>query len=341
VFDHNNIPDTQRCDECHNGTDATGTIDKTNPPHIPITEDCRACHNTTAFAGAKFNHDGIDSGCVDCHNGDTAIGKHNDHVPTNQDCYVCHQTTGFVPGTFDHAQNQIVDNCESCHNDVFATGKSTGHVATNADCGVCHNTSTFTGATFDHNTIGNQLCADCHAADKPQNHVPTSATQDCGDCHTTATFVGGTCDHSEVNAQQDPNCLGCHDGEIATGQPSQGHFDTGGVDCDACHTTTGWGDQGTFDHCPGTDANFNTCSDNDYPGDHKPGKAACIACHKDNTAVIASFRNSQYHPFCAACHAGDFEPEGDHNGGKSGTVEQNKDCSGGGSGCHKVDKDGF
>jgi len=50
---------------------------------------------------------------------------------------------------------------------------------------------------------------------------------------------------------------------------------------------------------------------------------------------------AQYAPFCAACHAGDFTRKGRHNGGENGTVEQNKDCSGGGSGCHRVSDSEF
>ena len=80
----------------------------------------------------------------------------------------------------------------------------------------------------------------------------------------------------------------------------------------------------------------------DYPGDHRvnPG---CTGCHKGS---IGSGRNRdnypnqlQYAPFCAGCHAGYFESEGDHIGGRSGTIEQNKNC--GQSGCHRVTSSGF
>jgi len=337
VFDHEGYVDNCARSGCH-GDGATGKPQG----HVTTDQDCSVCHNTTAFAGAKFNHQGIESGCVDCHNGDTAIGKHIDHVPTNDDCYVCHKTTGFIPGTFDHAPNQIGGSCEACHNGRFATGKLDGHVTTTADCDACHNTTGFIPANFDHSGIVSDCDrSGCHgsgATGKPTDHVDTNL--DCSACHTTDTFVGGTFDHSEVNAQQDPNCLGCHNGTTATGQPTQGHFDTGGVDCDACHTTTGWGDQGTFDHCPGTTGDrYNACGD--YPGDHRAGKAACIDCHTNNDTNVSYPRDPQYAPDCAGCHAGDFRREGDHIGGSNGTVSQNRDCDGNGSGCHRVNAGSF
>lgn len=339
VFDHSNIPRSTRCDSCHNGNEATGQDAKVNPPHIPTTQDCRVCHNTTSFAGATFDHQGITNNCASCHNGDTATGKNNNHVPTNADCVECHQTTGFIPATFDHAG--ITNNCASCHDGVLATGKvdAVNHVDTNQDCSVCHNTAAFFPATFDHSGITNNCArSGCHgdgATGKPGNHVPT--TLDCSNCHTTATFVGGTWVH---DASTRGRCLDCHvTGGGATPQPTQNHFETGpGVQCDACHTTDTWADQGTFDHCPNTNANNNRCGD--YPGDHRAGKASCLDCHRSNSASPVTYPNqAQYAPFCAGCHAGDFRREGDHIGGSNGTVQQNRDC--GQSGCHRVSSNGF
>lgn len=351
VFDHDNIPDTTRCDSCHDGTQATGKVDKlarTGVEHVTTTEDCRLCHNTTDFAGAAFNHQGIDSGCVDCHNGDTAIGKHLDHVPTNQDCYVCHQTTGFIPGLFAHTSTQISGvECQTCHNGRFATGKAdktgTPHVDTTLDCGSCHTTDTFVGGIFDHSQIGNQSCSSCHngsdAKGQPTTgHIDSAAFGlDCGRCHTAGgSFLGATFDHQNLGNLA---CTDCHGpGGGATEQPS-GHFVTVGsnVDCDACHTTTGWGDQGTFDHCPGnTGDTYNACGD--YPGDHRAGKAACNDCHTTKRSDFVSYPDqSQYAPNCAGCHAGRFRSAGEHN---SGGVGNNQSC-GNARGCHKVNNSRF
>ncbi|MFQ5469070.1 MAG: cytochrome c3 family protein [Gammaproteobacteria bacterium] len=319
MFDHTGIVDN--CASCHDGSFATGVSQN----HIPFaaTQDCSDCHNTTAFAGATFDHKGILDNCASCHDGATARGKipPPNHVPTNGDCSNCHQTTGFIPATFSHAG--IVDNCSSCHAAGFATPKPTGHVETNQDCVVCHTTDTFVGAGFNHTGIVDN-CASCHgvtAIGKSSNHLTTSL--DCHFCHTTATFVGGSWVHDASTAGQ---CDTCHsNGGGATFKP-KGHLSTN-VQCDACHSTKAWAPS-IFSHDP----------KGDYPGDHRrdPG---CAACHGNSINSTFMWPSPQYAPFCAACHEKDFRSEGDHNGGKSGTVEQNKNC--GASGCHKITKNGF
>ena len=347
VFSHEGIVDN--CSQCHDGSVATATVKSTN--HLPTSKDCSECHNTTAFAGAKFDHQGIVDNCATCHDGVIAMGKISNHVPTNDDCSVCHQTTGFKPATFDHAG--IVDNCQSCHDGVFAQGKKDGHVQTTEDCGVCHsvpsNGSGFVPATFDHSTVAaTTRCDSCHVEgsativgkDDKVSPPHLVTTLDCRDCHTTATFVGGKWVHDAGTAGVCKTCHSTSGG--ATPQPSTGHFDTT-VECDSCHTTDGWAPASTFDHCAGkTKSKTGTCTGSDYPGDHKKA-LACTDCHVDNSQVptystpfdTASPPNDLT-PYCAGCHRKNFKQKGDHNGGKSGTVLQNKDCSGGGSGCHKV-----
>ena len=313
VFDHTGI--TNNCESCHNGTNATGK----HAAHLPTTQDCSLCHVTTAFINARFDHTGITDNCSSCHNGTTAPGKTPppDHVPTNEDCHVCHVTTGFLPASFSHVG--IVDNCSSCHNNVFAIGKSVSHVPTNQDCGVCHNTTSFIGAVFDHTGIVNN-CASCHdgntARGKHDTHLATS--MDCHFCHTTATFVGGTWVHDSSTAGR---CSDCHSpGGGATSKPGF-HISTT-EQCDVCHSTTSWAPD-IFSHDPR----------GEYPGDHRrnPG---CTACHGNTISSTIPWPYSRYAPFCAACHANDFSSESDHIGGRSGTVEQNKNC--GQSGCHSV-----
>ena len=321
VFNHTGIVDN--CESCHNGTDATGKDAKVNPPHIPTTADCSVCHTPTSFASAHFDHQGIVNNCTSCHNGITATGKGTNHVPTNGDCVNCHQTTGFLPATFDHVG--IMGNCVSCHEAGFATPKSNDHLATNQDCGVCHNTNTFVPATFDHTGIVDN-CVSCHdgatAIGMDADHIGTAL--DCHFCHTTATFAGGTWVHDSSTVGR---CDDCH--SVGGGAPfkQSGHLDTT-VQCDECHVTMGWAPT-FFSHDP----------QGDYPGDHRndPG---CSGCHGNSINSTFVYPSPQYAPFCAACHERDFKRKGKHIGGENGTVGQNKDCSGGGSGCHRItDKD--
>jgi hypothetical protein len=328
VFNHTNIVDN--CASCHDGVAATGMSVGHVPIDNPTLKDCSVCHNPTAFAGAKFNHSDIVDNCASCHNGNAAPGKANNHMPTNGDCIDCHQTTGFLPSTFAHAG--IVDNCESCHDGVFARGKALSHVDTNQDCGVCHTPSGFVGAVFDHTGIVDN-CAACHngtiaiGMDAKTNPAHIITTLDCHLCHTTATFVGGSWSHDDTSTG---NCISCHSANGgATPQPSQGHLNTT-EQCDVCHSTNGWAPTSFSHNSPGN-----------YPGDHRidPG---CSGCHNNPIGGNnIKYSSTQYAPTCAGCHANDFESEGDHIGGSNGTVAQNMDCSGGGSGCHKVGDSGF
>jgi hypothetical protein len=362
LFDHNNVTSDVRCDSCHDGNQATGTADRlarTGQSHIPIgpNDDCRLCHNTEAFAGAKFNHDGISTGCIDCHDGGGAPGKDQNHVPTNDDCYVCHKTTGWIPGTFAHTNAQISGKqCKDCHDGVFAIGTEeklvrTGvaHIAITSDCVACHSTDAFKPAfNFDHSNIGNKSCSssDCHGGDEPTTgHIDSGAYGlDCDSCHTAGgTFTQHSYDHNNIGNVGDGTCKQCHGNGIgaAIGAPEQppsgpnGHFETT-VDCDACHTTNGWSDQGTFDHCPNTASrspNFNQCGK--YPGDHVNSSGtprfACTKCHTTNTASYIYYsyderHGTNYGGTCASCHAGSWERAGPHDG-----LPADQEC---GNSCH-------
>ncbi|MGD8801866.1 MAG: hypothetical protein PVG12_01690 [Gammaproteobacteria bacterium] len=324
VFDHTGIVDN--CSSCHDGAGAIATVKPLD--HLSTTQDCVLCHNTTAFAGAKFDHTGITGNCASCHDGVTAPGKMPppDHVPTTGDCSECHVTTGFIPATFSHVG--IVDNCRSCHNNTFAIGKPINHIPTSQDCGICHNTSGFFPATFDHTGIVDN-CASCHngvnaiGMDAKTNPPHLSTNLDCSACHTTATFVGGAWIHDASSAG---NCDQCHvNGGDATPKPMD-HINTT-FQCDACHVTTGWAPT-SFSHDP----------QGNYPGDHRRN-LSCSSCHGNSIDPVFDWPYPQYAPFCAACHANDFEPKDKHIGGESGTVEQNKNCAG--SGCHSVNSSEF
>ncbi len=360
---------SQRCDNCHNGVNATGK----NNGHVVTNEDCGLCHVPGTFATAVFDHTGIVNNCESCHNGIAATGKdaktNPTHAPTNEDCSVCHNTTAFAGARFDH--QGIVNSCATCHDGIIATGKAPtpNHVPTNKDCSNCHQTTGFLPATFDHAGIVNN-CSSCHGAGfatgKTDTHVVTN--QDCGICHNTSSFIPATFDHTGITN----NCESCH-GVTATGKDND-HVATD-LDCHFCHTTATFVG-GTWTHDANSAGNCDSCHSNtggatskpsghlstnvqcdechsterwapdifshdsngDYPGDHRndPG---CSACHGNSINSNFAWPYSQYAPYCAACHANDFRSESRHIGGSSGTVEQNKNC--GNSGCHRITSSGW
>jgi hypothetical protein len=75
------------------------------------------------------------------------------------------------------------------------------------------------------------------------------------------------------------------------------------------------------------------------PLDHR-ANLLCTACHQSNSEAV-SWPFPAYVPDCAGCHANDFDRKGKHIGGENGTVSQNRDCSGGGTGCHRISDSQF
>lgn len=338
VFNHNQI--NTGCIDCHEDPGATATV-KPLTGHVVTTNDCYTCHNKDQFAGAKYDHTGIVANCASCHDGIIALGKDGTHVPTGDDCSVCHQTTGMIPATFDHAG--INNNCVSCHDGIFATGKTVDHVTTTLDCGSCHSvpksiiiangpTNGFIPAT--HVAVSNNTrCDSCHGSTATGKDTKTNPNHwltgfDCRECHTTAGFVPASWTH-EPSSQG--TCDTCHSptgGARDKTSAAGGHMSTTSQ-CDECHTTAAWAPT-NFSHDP------NNVNQDGYPGDHNAA-FGCVTCHGNSIGnpFVYPAASAQYAPFCAACHAGDFDSVDKHNGGKNGTIEQNKDC-GEGSGCHSV-----
>ena len=359
VFNHAQIVDN--CTSCHDGSGASTTKLSVLPPkvHLTTVEDCSVCHNTTAFAGARFDHTGIIDNCASCHDGLIALGKNGTHVPTGDDCSVCHTTAGMIPATFTHTG--IVNNCVSCHDGNLATGKTLTHVATTSDCGLCHTVPSLkiiaNGATngwipagFDHSGISNNTrCDSCHGVtstgkDQKTNPLHWDTSLDCRVCHTTSTFLGGTWTHEPTSQG---TCDTCHtpfngtNGGARDKSSAINHINTSSQ-CDQCHTTQAWAPT-SFTH------DLTMLTQDGYPGDHLRNPP-CSSCHGNSVGPIPTYPSNSYvkilqngeanaDPYCAACHANNFDRKGDHNGGENGTVEQNKDCSE--AGCHRVNDDGF
>jgi len=139
------------------------------PVHVPTTLDCAVCHTTVpsaliplsggtganTFAGGKFSHSGITSGCATCHGAGvgnssffgitrlvvlpatTATGGSNVHIPSpiNAQCEVCHlgsTPAGLVPAL---AVNATLGST------LFKTPTPTGsmiHTGINSNCNSCH-----------------------------------------------------------------------------------------------------------------------------------------------------------------------------------------------------------
>jgi len=315
LANHNGL--TQRCQSCHNGTDAVGR----SIVHIAATEECVVCHSIAAWTPvANIDHNEIRGTCSYCHDGERAITKPANHITTTAECNDCHNagttfTFAIMPGSqpvraLDDEDDDDDDDsgspsggggddhppignamCVDCHNNVIEEGKDANHILTTDLCEACHNTNDWERAvTVDHTQVIGS-CSTCHNNDiaegKPSGHIVTTA--ECNVCHMTsdwepATGGGGAFDHSTLSPAT--LCTSCHDGVVATGK-TPNHIPTT-ADCDVCHATNGWtpanGGVGPFDH--------STLA---------PG-ALCTTCHNGTTATGLSPNHILTTAECDVCH---------------------------------------
>jgi hypothetical protein len=123
---------TVNCAQCHGETNATkynagGVVIKSPASiakHVPYgTVACETCHvvsgpviNTSTFAGGKFIHTGITTGCATCHGNGLAANNFTGisnlvaipatatmgataHIPYTTACEACHTGAGSIPST--------------------------------------------------------------------------------------------------------------------------------------------------------------------------------------------------------------------------------------------------
>jgi len=297
--------------------------------HLPTVQDCVICHTTIDFIPTIFDHVGITTNCVSCHDGTYdatgAIGLSPNHVPITDDCFVCHTTDSFAGAIFNHVSIDPND-CASCHDTGIATPKKVSHIPTADDCSVCHDsTADFTSTTFlatVHQNI-NRGCEGCHNSQifptdpnlvKAANHLPTN--QDCYLCHTTAP-TGFTSPitpflHTGISG----NCVSCHDGNYvglnAREAPATTIHQNTTADCGVCHNTDNFADA-FVDH-NGPDVIGRSCESCHNgnpiigaPNDtiHQNTTEDCDVCHvSGGTFTPAVFDHTGIVDNCASCHDG-------------------------------------
>ena len=265
-------------------------------------------HRGERHPTGRYNHAGLSSECVNCHNGELVDpGKSPDHLATSNMCQACHTPQGAAIIPFaDHLE--VFGSCSECHNGIKAIGKSTSHALTTAECNDCHNTTSFlelgADGKFDHTNIS-RSCSGCHNgsvaigrtatfSDTPPGTHPDS-TSECGYCHTTDSFQNAYPDHTGP-AVTGPgiSCDSCHvaDGSgPALGQVF-GHPDTSNLDCDSCHSIISFKMPGGIFNHRLLDSSIQSCE----------------SCHNDNTSINAPAKSSAVpsHPFttadCGSCH---------------------------------------
>lgn len=148
-FNHTANMGTKTCDQCHDGTNATGTPGSS---HASYPSDCSLCHNTHSW---NFNHSGFSGVCSTCHNGTIATGKPGDHFVTALECNSCHSTRAWIPASFGHSDPSYPpdhgwsSSCSRCHSGAPQTAANV--------------------TVYDHSPRVRE-CIDCHYNDFRKEH---------------------------------------------------------------------------------------------------------------------------------------------------------------------------
>ena len=270
--------------------------------HAEFEQECLHCHAPI--------HCISESGCQDCHQ-DVARqraageGLHS-RLPNAGRCQSGHPEhggrdvviTSWAFNNVDHQQlagfslaqhsvdyNETPLTCESCHaQDRFASET--------LDCLTCH-------AEGDHEYLAAHLeeygsdCLACHdGADRMTDFDHNTvyplegghADLACADCHVEHNYRTGPLD-----------CVACHaDPEV--------HLGDFGLECDRCHTASGWTPAALTRHT--------------FPLDHgDQGELACETCHLDSYVQIT----------CYECH--DHQPEDMRLAHGAEGIEDYEDCA--------------
>ena len=303
-------------------------------------------------ATGPFNHVGLSSNCVSCHDGIlVSPGKSPDHIATSNMCQTCHTPQGSAIIPFaDH--QEVFGECSECHNGVKAIGKSEFHIQTDAECDNCHNTTSFLDlaldGSFDHSNI-TRSCAGCHDGEiskgKHEQHIVTNV--DCSSCHNKESFLNAFPDHTDP-AIVDNGCDSCHG--VANGQggliakgTTVGHPIVN-VDCVSCHSIRSFKmTDGIFNHRL-LDALVQPCESchNDSNSINARGKGSAVN-HPDTTSDCGVCHNTEtFNPAFGFDHTGvttDCAVSGCHDGSSGGAtfkpittpfyehMPTNEDCS--------------
>jgi predicted CXXCH cytochrome family protein len=288
AFSHSGI--SSGCANCHGDGVTTGTfygvVPKTkatlNPSHVPTALACETCHvnsvpatlvpltgatSGTTFAGGRFSHSGISSGCETCHGASVGSGTFYgvtgivtmpptspagdlSHIPTSTTCENCH--AGSVPSTL-----LSVTASHTLPGSGFQTAPPTAaqiHGGTSASCNSCHEAGmSWLGMTAYprvpsvlNSSNPNQLYTGFHT--RPQTAAAGfsladsahPATGDCAQCHgNTVAFGGPAMPTNHIPYAASATCSACHGdfSALPTVSAIHANIQSTSTGCDQCHST--------------------------------------------------------------------------------------------------------
>jgi ssDNA-binding Zn-finger/Zn-ribbon topoisomerase 1 len=332
----NHTGNTASCASCHGPGISSGTffgvtpksVSSLSPAHIPYSGACDSCHinsvpagqiplglassGMTTFAGAKFSHSGITSGCGACHGDSVTASSFYGVVPRN----TAQLNPAHIPTTA---------ACETCHVGAIPPGLVSANGADSS--------TRFSGAAFSHSGISSG-CVTCHGpsvgsstffgvsslvvmpSTTPGGHIPSSTS--CESCHAgsvPSSLVSVTASHpvpgsafrnapptaAQIHAGTSAVCSSCHEAGqnwLGLDLPLYARVPTSytGV------ATTQYRGFQTRPVLGGTSTSVDD-------GAH-PGTLECSNCHGNTIAFTGPVAPANHIPYanavaCSTCH-GDF-----------------------------------
>ncbi|HYM36062.1 MAG TPA: hypothetical protein VET48_11735, partial [Steroidobacteraceae bacterium] len=272
---------------------------KVSDAHAKYEETCNNCHDRT-------NRDRQSALCMDCHKevGADVRSKKGFHGRlTNIDRAQCRACHAEHQGRDADIVHMSIVTFQHDNTDYPLHGQHSL-----VDCATCHTQ----GKKYSE---ASSRCIDCHRKDEPHDG---KLGNDCGNCHSETTWNKAKFDHSKTkyalhDKHVDVPCLACHFGNRYKGTPTQCvschapddvHRTGRGVECNKCHTTTGWKTT-KFDHFKETKfALEGAHADIDCRGCHKTGRMEdkipkdCHGCH-----AADDFHASRLGDDCGKCHS--------------------------------------
>lgn len=184
-----------QCGQCHNGVIAVGK----GLEHIITDVDCNLCHliffqnwspALKVPGNSAFEHIGIVTLCVDCHDNTTLSGKPEGHVVSTDRCAACHLISNWLPATpIEH--NDALGVCIDCHNRTIQF-RPRSHIPTSNNCLGCHHSvdQWLPIREVNHDEVFG-ICFDCHnnirVKGKGIDHIDSSGF--CDECHLTSSWL--------------------------------------------------------------------------------------------------------------------------------------------------------
>ncbi len=326
------------CNKCHEGIVPK---DFKSVHEVVMKGNCVKCHDPHASKNKFVLLKAGNELCFGCHKniGDAVTKAKFKHNPVEKGCVNCHNPHGSSRGKF-LLKNDMVALCVSCHKTDQSNfvRQHMNYPVAKADCSSCHDAhgSNRAGILFDnvHTPVANRACTQCHEASTSPTPFNTKRAgfELCRGCHSSMINEAFNKNRIHWPLVDKVGCLNCHEPHAS----SQKKLLMGDMKslCGKCHSDTmesqaklagkemrenaaakkGEVIKGALTHIPIQEGDCGAChsshaSDSVFLLKQPSAIELCGACHDwlKHTShpmgeKIADLRNKNLKMDCLSCH---------------------------------------